>query len=102
MAGVLILPMRESGLGIGPRWGHFQPQLTVDPTHRLLIDRPTLAVQERPDPPVAVPWVGPGQFLDPPSQRRLEITEDRRVAEAGTGQVQRPRHAPLRHVEIFT
>ena len=100
MAGVLILPMRRAGLGIGPRWGHFQPRLAVDPTHRLLVNRPALAIQERPDPPVAVPRVRPGQFLDPPGQRRLEIAQDRRVANAGTGQAQRPRRATLRNVEV--
>ena len=59
MAGVLVLPMLPAGLGIGLRPGHFQPQLAVEAADRLLVDRPALAIQEGPDPPVAVPWVRP-------------------------------------------
>ena len=85
---------------MGPRLSHFQSQLAIETTHGLPVDRPALAIQQGPDPPVAEPWVRPGQFLDASSQRRLFLAEDRRVAEAGTGQVQRPGHATLRHVEL--
>ena len=102
MAGVPILSMLSVRLGMGRRLSHFQPRLTVEATHRLLVDRPALAIQEGPDPSVAVSWVRPGQFLDPSSQRRLFIANDRRVAEAGAGQVQRPRHATLRYMKLFT
>ena len=61
---------------------------------------PALANQQGPDPPITEPWVRPGQSLDASSQRRLFIAEYRRVAETGTGQVQRPGHATLRHVEV--
>src|SRR5205814_6723762 len=54
MAGVPILSLLSPRLGIGRRLGHFQPGLTVDPTDRLLVDRPALAIQEGPDPPVTV------------------------------------------------
>ena len=70
-------------------------------THRLLVDRPALAIQQRPDPPVAEPRVRAGQLLDPPGQRRLLVASDGRVAEAGAGQVQRPGRATLRYVEVF-
>jgi hypothetical protein len=60
MAGILVLPMRPARLGIGPRSSHFQPQLAIEATHGLLVDRPALAVQQGPDPPVAEPWVRPG------------------------------------------
>ena len=76
MTGVPILPMRSAGLGDGLRLGQLQPRLTPDATNRLLVDRPALAIQEGPDPPVAGPRVGPGQFLDPSSQRRLFIAKD--------------------------
>ena len=102
MAGILVLSMRPPRLGIGPRLGHFQPQLAIEATHGLLVDRPALAIQQRPDPPRAEPWVRPGQFLDASSQRRLFIAMDRRVAEAGPGQVQRPRGAPLRDAEAVS
>ena len=74
MAGVLVLPMLAAGLGIGPRTGHLQPRLAVEAAHRLLVDRPALAIQQGPDPPVAEPGVRPGQFLDgrratPPARR---------------------------------
>ena len=59
MAGVPILSMLPAGLGIGPRSGHFQPRLALEPPHRLLVDRPALAIQQGPDPPVAEPWVRP-------------------------------------------
>ena len=101
MAGVPILPMRSAGLGDGLRLGQLQPRLTPDATNRLLVDRPALAIQEGPDPLVAILRVRPGQFLDPSSQRRLFIAKDGRVAEAGAGQVQRPRRATLRYVELF-
>ncbi len=100
MAGILVLSMGPARLGISPRSGHFQPQLAVDPPHRLDVDRPALAIQQGPDPPVAEPRVRPGQLLDAPSQRRLLIAEDRRVAEAGPGQVQRQGHTTLRHVKL--
>ena len=94
-------PAREAGAaGIGPRSGQFQPQLPLDPTHRLLVDRPALAIQQGPDPPVAEPRVGAGQLLDPSSQRRLFVARDGRVPEAGAGQVQRPGNAALRYVEF--
>ena len=54
MTGVPILPMRSAGLGDGLRC-QLQPRLTPDATNRLLVDRPALAIQEGPDPPVAVP-----------------------------------------------
>ena len=100
MAGVLALPMLAAGLGIGPRTGHLQPRLAVEAAHRLLVDRPALAIQQRPDPPVAEPRVRPGQLLDAPSQRQPLVAEDGRVAEAGPRQVQSPGHATLRDVEL--
>src|SRR3954447_10244685 len=102
MAGILILSVLPARLGMGPRLGHLQPRLAVEATHRLLVNRPALAIQEGPDPPVAVPWVCPGQFLDSSGQRRLFVAQDRRVADAGTGQAQRPRRATLRNVEVVT
>ena len=59
MAGVPILSMLSVRLGMGRRLSHFQPRLTVEATHRLLVDRPALAIQEGPDPSVAVSWVRP-------------------------------------------
>ena len=94
-----MLPAR---LGIGPRLGHLQPRLAVEATHRLLVDRPALAIQEGPDPPVAVPRVCPGQFLDSSGQGRLEIATNGLVTEAGPGHVQRPTHTALRYVELVT
>ncbi len=102
MAGVAILSMRSAGLGIGLRLGHFQPRQTPEATHRLLVNRPALAIQEGPDPPVAVPRVCPGQFLDSSGQCRLEIATNGLVTEAGPGQVQRPTHTALGYVELFT
>ena len=101
MAGILVLPMSPAQLGIGPRSGRFRPRLAIESAHGLLVDDPALAIQQGPDPPVTEARVRPGQFLDASSQRRLFIAEDRRVAEAGTGQVQRPGHATLRHVELI-
>src|ERR1700730_8088892 len=100
MAGVAILSRLSAGLGIGPLLGHFQPRQTPEATHRLLVNRPALAIQEGPDPPVAVPRVRPGQFLDSSGERRLFIAQDWRVADTGTGQTQRPRRATLRNVEV--
>ena len=100
MAGVLVLSMLPAGLGMGPRLSHFQSQLAIEATHGLLVDRPALTIQQDPDSPITEPWVRPGQFLDASSQRRLFLAKDRRVAEAGTGQVQRPGHATLRHIEL--
>ena len=59
MAGVLVLSMLPAWLGIGPRLGHFQPQLAIEATHGLLVDRPALAIQQGPDPPVAEPRMRP-------------------------------------------
>src|SRR6202158_5189339 len=102
VAAVGVLPVRPARLGIGPRFGQSQPRMPPDPLHRLLVDRPALADQKRPDPPVAEPRVRAGQLLDPPGQRRLDVARDGRVPEAGAGQVQRPGHATLRCVELFT
>ena len=102
MAGVAILSMRSARLGIGPRLGHFQPRLPPEATHRLLVNRPALAIQEGSDPPVAVPRVCPGQSLDASGQCRLLIATNGLVTEAGTGHVQRPTHTTLRYVELFT
>src|SRR5205814_9595275 len=83
MAGIGVLPVRPARLGIGPRFGQFQPQEPPAPPHRLLVDRPALADQQRPDPPVAEPRMRAGQFLDPPGQRRPDVALDGRVPEAG-------------------
>src|SRR5262245_16168041 len=99
MAGVLALTMLAVRLGIDPWLGHLEPRLTVEAVDRLLVDRPAFATQQGPDAPVAVPWVRPGQFLDASCQRRRPIAGDRGVAEAGSGQIQRPRDAALRHAE---
>ena len=100
MAGILILSMGSARLGIGPRLSHLQPQIAIDAPYGLDVDRPAFAIQQDPDPPVTEPRMRPGQLLDASSQRRLFVAKDRRVTEAGTGQVQRPGHATLRHVEL--
>ena len=75
---VLVSPDRD-----GLRLGQLQPRLTPDATNRLLVDRPALAIQEGPDPPVAVPQVRPAS----PSIRRANTAFHRegraRIAEAG-------------------
>ena len=100
VTGVGVLAVRPARLGIGPRSGQFQPQTPPDATHRLLVDRPALAIQQGPDPPIAVSRMEAGQFLDPPGQRRLFVADDRRIAKAGSGQAQRPRYATLRDFEV--
>ena len=99
MAGILVPSMRPPRLGIGPRSGHFQPQISIETTHGFLVDDPALAIQQGPDRPVTEARVRPGPFLDAPSRRHLFIAGARRLAETGTGQVRRPGHATLRHVE---
>ena len=88
VAAVGVLPVRPAQLGIGPRFGQSQPLIPPDPLHRLLVDRPALADQKRPDPPVAEPRVRAGQLLDPPGQHAWMSRTTGSVPEAGAGQVQ--------------
>jgi hypothetical protein len=43
-----------------------------------------------------------GEFLDPPGQRHLFVTDDARIPEAGPSQVQRPGDTALRNAVMFT
>src|SRR3954468_21474555 len=96
MTGVRVLPVRSARLDLGRLPGQSQPEPSPVATHRLLVDRPALAVEHDPDPPVAEPRVEAREGLDPPCQGRPLVADDRRVTEAGPGQVQRPRDATLR------
>src|SRR5512135_200670 len=102
VAGVRVLAVRAARPRRRTGPGQFQPRQAPDPPHRLLVDRPALPVQQRPDPPVAEPRVRAGQLLDPPGQGRPLVPHDRRVPETGAGQAQRPGHATLRYAELFT
>ena len=84
MAGILVLSMGPARLGYRGR-ATFSPTARSIPPHRLDVDRPALAIQQGPDPPVAEPRVRPGQLLNAPSRRRLLIAEDPQFTELGPG-----------------
>jgi len=44
---------------------HLQARKAIPAAHPLLVDRPSLAAQEHPDPQIAKPGPGVGQLRDP-------------------------------------
>jgi hypothetical protein len=54
---------------------YFEPFLTPDPFHPLVVDLPTFCLQQGGDPAVSIPSVLLGKINDPGSQLRLIVSD---------------------------